>query len=104
LVCNPFDREYGEIKSLETIKDKLRSWLKFISSNTKRSFNFPPHITIVIINADKGVHTQKPCGILWERVGKSISKLHQFVFKITFNQCTFFSTSKGCCGRCDHNM
>ncbi|CAM6015571.1 unnamed protein product, partial [Sphagnum balticum] len=54
LVCNPFDRKSGERKSLETIKDELQSWLRFISSNTKRSFNFPPHITIVITNADKG--------------------------------------------------
>ncbi|CAM6015587.1 unnamed protein product [Sphagnum balticum] len=54
LVCNPFDRESGERKSPETIKEELRSWLRFISSNTKRSFNFPPHITIVITNADKG--------------------------------------------------
>ncbi len=55
LVCNPFDREFGERKSPETIKEELRSWLRFISSNTKRSFNFPPHITIVITNADKGL-------------------------------------------------
>jgi hypothetical protein len=54
LVCNPFHRESGERKSPETIKEELRSWLRFISSNTKRSFNFPPHITIVITNADKG--------------------------------------------------
>jgi hypothetical protein len=54
LVCNPFDRASGEKKSPETIKEELRSWLRFISSNTKRSFNFPPHITIVITNADKG--------------------------------------------------
>jgi hypothetical protein len=54
LVCNPFDRESEERKSPETIKEELRSWLRFISSNTKRSFNFPPHITIVITNADKG--------------------------------------------------
>jgi hypothetical protein len=40
-------------KSPETIKEELQSWLRFISSNTKRSFNFPPHITIVITNADK---------------------------------------------------
>jgi len=55
LVCNPFDRESGERKSPETIKEELRSWLRFISSNTKRSFNFPPHITIVMTNADKGL-------------------------------------------------
>jgi len=54
LVCNPFDTESQERKSLETIKEELRSWLRFISSYTKRSFNFPPHITIVITNADKG--------------------------------------------------
>ncbi|KAH9532569.1 hypothetical protein CY35_18G004800 [Sphagnum magellanicum] len=54
LVCNPFDRESGKRKSPKTIKEELRSWLRFISSNTKRSFNFPPHITIVITNADKG--------------------------------------------------
>jgi hypothetical protein len=53
LVCNPFDRESGATKSPKTIKEELRSWLRFISSNTKRSFNFPPHITIVITNADK---------------------------------------------------
>ncbi|CAK9211957.1 unnamed protein product [Sphagnum jensenii] len=55
LVCNPFDRESGKRKSPETIKEELRSWLRFISSNTKRSFNFPPHITIVMTNADKGL-------------------------------------------------
>jgi hypothetical protein len=54
LVCNPFDKESGEKKSPETIKEELRSWLRFISSNTKRSFNFPPHIQIVITNEDKG--------------------------------------------------
>jgi hypothetical protein len=54
LVCNPFDRESGVRKSPETIKEELRSWLRFISSNTKRSFNFLPHIIIVITNADKG--------------------------------------------------
>jgi GTPase SAR1 family protein len=59
LVCNPFDREYGERKSPEAIKEELRSWLRFISSNTKRSFNFPPHITIVITNADKGLFIHK---------------------------------------------
>jgi GTPase SAR1 family protein len=59
LVCNPFDREYGERKSPEGIKEELRSWLRFISSNTKRSFNFPPHITIVITNADKGFFIHK---------------------------------------------
>jgi GTPase SAR1 family protein len=55
LVCNPFDSESGDRKSLETIKEELRSWLRFISSNTKRSFNFPPHITIVMTNADKAL-------------------------------------------------
>ncbi|CAM6061155.1 unnamed protein product [Sphagnum tenellum] len=54
LVCNPFDRESKEGKSPEAIKEELQSWLRFISSNTKRSFNFPPHITIVITNADQG--------------------------------------------------
>jgi hypothetical protein len=53
LVCNPFDREFAAPKSPKIIKEELRSWLRFISSNTKRSFNFPPHITIVITNADK---------------------------------------------------
>jgi hypothetical protein len=55
LVYNPFDKESRERKSPKTIKEELRSWLRFISSNTKRFFNFPPHITIVIINADKGL-------------------------------------------------
>ncbi|KAH9534139.1 hypothetical protein CY35_18G090400 [Sphagnum magellanicum] len=59
LVCNPFDRESGERKSLEIIKEELQSWLRFISSNTKRSFNFPPHITIVITNEDKGFFIHK---------------------------------------------
>jgi hypothetical protein len=54
LVCNPFDKESQERKSPETIKEELRSWLRFISSYTKRCFNFPPHITIVITNANKG--------------------------------------------------
>ncbi len=59
LVCNPFHREFGARKSPETIKEELQSWLRFISSKTKRSFNFPPHITIVIINADKGLLIHK---------------------------------------------
>jgi GTPase SAR1 family protein len=59
LVCNPFYRESGATKSPEIIKEELRSWLRFISSNTQRSFNFPPHITIVITNADKGLLIHK---------------------------------------------
>jgi hypothetical protein len=59
LICNPFDRKSRERKSPEAIKEELRSWLRFISSNTKRSFNFPPHITIVITNADKGFFIHK---------------------------------------------
>jgi hypothetical protein len=59
LVCNPFDKESRERKPPETIKEELRSWLRFISSYTKRFFNFPPHITIVMTNADKGLLIHK---------------------------------------------
>ncbi len=59
LVCNPFDRESRARKSPEIIKEELQSWLRFISSNTKKSFNFPPHITIVITNAGKGLLIHK---------------------------------------------
>jgi len=55
LVCIPFDKEFGERKYLKTIKKQLQSWLRLISSNTNWSFNFPPHITIVITNVDKGL-------------------------------------------------
>ncbi len=35
------------------IKGELCYWLRFISSNTKRSINFQPHMSIVMTNVDK---------------------------------------------------
>jgi hypothetical protein len=76
LVCNPFDRESRERKSLETIKEELQSWLRFISSNTKRSFNFPPHITIVITNANKGLIHKK---LVESNVKKLVNQFRNYV-------------------------
>jgi hypothetical protein len=53
LVCNPFKRGFKEPKNLEEIKDELCYWLRFISSNTKRSSISPPHVMVVMTHGDK---------------------------------------------------
>ncbi len=53
LLCNPFDQKTSNQKSMEMIKGELCYWLRFISSNTKRSINFQPHMSIMMTNANK---------------------------------------------------
>ncbi|KAH9544647.1 hypothetical protein CY35_12G005500 [Sphagnum magellanicum] len=53
LVCNPFKKNSKEQKDLEKIKDELCYWLRFISSNTKRSSISPPQVMVVMTHGDK---------------------------------------------------
>jgi hypothetical protein len=53
LVCNPFEKGSKEQKDLEKIKDELCYWLRFISSNTKRSSISPPQVMVVMTHGDK---------------------------------------------------
>jgi negative regulator of replication initiation len=53
LVCNPFKNGSKEQKNLEEIKDELCYWLRFISSNTKRSSISPPQVMVVMTYSDK---------------------------------------------------
>ncbi|CAM6080201.1 unnamed protein product [Sphagnum tenellum] len=59
LVCNPFKKGSKEQKDLEMIKDELCHWLRFISSNTKRSSISPPQVMVVMTHGDKNF-THKP--------------------------------------------
>jgi GTPase SAR1 family protein len=54
LVCNPFFWDQsGKPKTPQELEAEFSYWLKFISSNTKRSSNFAPRVTIVLTNDDK---------------------------------------------------
>ncbi|CAM6039827.1 unnamed protein product, partial [Sphagnum compactum] len=53
LVCNPFKKGSKEQKDLGKIKDELCYWLRFISSNTKRSSISPPQVMVVMTHRDK---------------------------------------------------
>jgi GTPase SAR1 family protein len=59
LVCSPFDRKNGQKKDPNDIHDEIHCWLRFISSNTKRSLNFPPQVLVVLTNGDKGFQDDK---------------------------------------------
>ncbi|KAH9534186.1 hypothetical protein CY35_18G093500 [Sphagnum magellanicum] len=60
LVCSPFDRTNGQKKNANDIHDEICCWLRFISSNTKRSLNSPPQVLVVLTNGDKGFQNNKP--------------------------------------------
>jgi hypothetical protein len=60
LVCNPFDRKNGQKKNPDDIQHEIHCWLRFISSNTKRSLNSPPQVLVVLTNGDKGFQDDKP--------------------------------------------
>jgi len=54
LVCNPFLWDQSrKPKTPQELEDEFSYWLRFISSNTKRSSNFAPQVTIVLTNNDK---------------------------------------------------
>ncbi|KAH9567141.1 hypothetical protein CY35_03G015600 [Sphagnum magellanicum] len=60
LVCNPFLwHQSGRPKTPQELEDEFSYWLKFISSNTKRSSNFAPQVTIVLTNNDKSYTHQQ---------------------------------------------
>ncbi|CAK9869218.1 unnamed protein product [Sphagnum jensenii] len=59
LVCSPFDRKNGQKKDPNDIHDEIHCWLRFISSNTKRSLNSPPQVLVVLTNGDKGFQDDK---------------------------------------------
>jgi GTPase SAR1 family protein len=60
LVCNPFFWDQSRRpKTPQELEDEFSYRLKFISSNTKRSSNFAPQVTIVLTNNDKRyIHQQ----------------------------------------------
>jgi GTPase SAR1 family protein len=60
LVCNPFLWDQSRRpKTPQELEDEFSYWLKFISSNTKRSSSFAPQVTIVLTNNDKRyIHLQ----------------------------------------------
>jgi len=60
LVCSPFDRKNGQKKNPNDIHDEICCWLRFISSNTKRSLNSPTQVLVVLTNGDKGFQYDKP--------------------------------------------
>ncbi|CAM6049456.1 unnamed protein product [Sphagnum compactum] len=65
LVCNPFlwDQS-GKPKTPQELEAEFSYWLRFISSNTKRSSNFAPRVTIALTNKDQEyIHKQfmDPC-------------------------------------------
>jgi GTPase SAR1 family protein len=54
LVCNPFLWDQSRRpKTPQELEDEFSYWLKFISSNKKRSSNFAPRVTIVFTNEDQ---------------------------------------------------
>ncbi|KAH9567131.1 hypothetical protein CY35_03G015000 [Sphagnum magellanicum] len=54
LVCNPFLWDQSRRpKTPQELEDEFSYWLRFISSNTKRSSNFAPQVTIVLTNNDQ---------------------------------------------------
>jgi GTPase SAR1 family protein len=57
LVCSPFDRKNGQKRNPNDIHNEIHYWLRFISSNTKRSLNSPPQVLVVLTNGDNGVST-----------------------------------------------
>jgi hypothetical protein len=60
LVCNPFLWDQSRRpKTPQELEDEFSYWLRFISSNTKRSSNFAPQVTIVLTNNDKKYIHQK---------------------------------------------
>ncbi|CAM6032727.1 unnamed protein product [Sphagnum compactum] len=65
LVCNPFLWDHsGKPKTPQELEAEFSYWLRFISSNTKRSSNFAPRVTIVSTNNDQEyIHKQflDPC-------------------------------------------
>ncbi|KAH9544644.1 hypothetical protein CY35_12G005200, partial [Sphagnum magellanicum] len=60
LVCNPFKKGSKEQKDLQKIKEELYYWLRFISSNTKRSSISPPQVMVVMTHGDKNFPHQRP--------------------------------------------
>ncbi len=60
LVCNPFERKSGQKKNPDDIQREIHCWLRFISSNTKRSLNSQPQVLVVLTNGDKGFQDDKP--------------------------------------------
>ncbi|KAJ7520246.1 hypothetical protein O6H91_20G074300 [Diphasiastrum complanatum] len=72
LLCNPFERESGQQKQFEVIKQELSYWVRFISSNTRRSMTCQPQVAVVLTHCDKPI------------VGKEVVKKHVEMLKNDF--------------------
>jgi hypothetical protein len=55
-----FTQKTRQKKNSNDIPDEIHCWLRFISSNTKRSLNFPSQVLVVLTNGDKGFQNEKP--------------------------------------------
>ena len=52
VVCNPMDQISSKVRNLVDIKLEIKYWLQFIASNTRRSFKYRPHVSLVITHFD----------------------------------------------------
>ncbi len=94
LVCSPFDRKNGQKKNPDNIHDEIHCWLRFISSNTKRSLNSPPQVLVVLTNGDKGFQENKPCVHSFKTFETKVCCFCWFISNLSFDQCPLFLRNK----------
>ncbi len=72
LVCNPFHwNQSGKLKTPEELEVELSNWLRFISSNSKRSSKFAPRVRIVLTNNDQGYNQKQFVNLCVEKLQAS---------------------------------
>jgi hypothetical protein len=52
LTCDPMERGSIEKRNISNIKSEIEYWLRFIASNTRRSWLYRPHVSIVMTHYD----------------------------------------------------
>ncbi|KAG0575596.1 hypothetical protein KC19_5G015200 [Ceratodon purpureus] len=52
VTCNPWDKDSLQKRKISDIKEEVKYWLRFIASNTRRSWAYRPHVSIVMTHFD----------------------------------------------------
>ncbi|KAG0615129.1 hypothetical protein M758_5G016900 [Ceratodon purpureus] len=52
VTCNPWDKDSLQKRNISDIKEEVKYWLRFIASNTRRSWSYRPHVSIVMTHFD----------------------------------------------------
>ena len=77
LTCNPMEGNSNEKRNISEIRSEIEYWLRFIASNTRRSWSYRPHVSIVMTHFDYWSNEMEFATCIEDMVGELRSQFEE---------------------------